>query len=348
MACPRPDRGAARADAFHLRKSFGVAIRSGTVARPGRDLELLVAELESLLGSTAATIRSPDYIVGRSRARREVDVSVRARVGSSELLVVLECRDRQSRQGIEWIEQLAVKARDVRADRAIAVSSSGFSEGARETAEREGIELRSIEELATDGLFSWLHPDAADVAVIERSAIVGLQVDVASDSAVSLRADTLENTRLRLAPGEEYGPEAVGELVLTTEKDAGRNPWDGAQVDGPPVRRGKTLRFVNAEERFQVETNQGWVDVLSMDVLYEVWRESRPTRRKSLRYTDATGVLAEVLELETEVDGTAVTFSLTRPVAANAGEFDPITLASSVRFNADVSSRDLAGDNEAS
>jgi hypothetical protein len=60
------------------------------MVRPGRALEQLVAVLERVLDPTDVVITSPDKIVGKlSNQEREVDVSLRARVGSAQILVIL-------------------------------------------------------------------------------------------------------------------------------------------------------------------------------------------------------------------------------------------------------------------
>lgn len=310
------------------------------MARAGRDLELLVGELERLLGGTRSQIRSPDYIVGRSGTRREIDVSVRATVGSSELLVILECRNRQDRQGIGWIEQLAGKAQDVRADRAIAVSSSDFSDGARQTAERENIGLRTIEELAVDGIFSWLHPDVqVGPTIIQRYAAVEIQINVKSESEASSAAPTLARPNVRLDSGEFPIDTVVDLLIQKDVSDGPDDPWDGLEPDQARVQRATWLGRATTEERLQAETANGWLDLSSIEVLYEVWAESRPTRRRNLRYTDEGGVLAEVLELETEVDGTVVSFFLTRPLTETASPSDEITIKSSVMLGPTLAAR---------
>lgn len=85
--------------------------------RKGRALEQLVAELERVLGPTDVTIQSPEFIIGRnSGKRREVDVSLRTKIGSSAMFVMIECRDRQGRQDVTWIEQVAMKQEDVGAN----------------------------------------------------------------------------------------------------------------------------------------------------------------------------------------------------------------------------------------
>jgi hypothetical protein len=62
--------------------------------RQGRALEQLVAGLEKVLGPTDVVIQSPEYILGPNTGDlREVDVTLRTKVGSSDLLVMIECRD---------------------------------------------------------------------------------------------------------------------------------------------------------------------------------------------------------------------------------------------------------------
>ncbi len=126
------------------------------MSRQGRELERLIATLERLIGGSGLELKSPDYIMGiKSRGRREVDVAVRGKAGSADFLIVFECRKRKHKDDVTWIEQLASKAKDVRASKVVAVSSSGFSETAKTLAEQEGIELRSIESIGDLNLIEW-------------------------------------------------------------------------------------------------------------------------------------------------------------------------------------------------
>src|SRR5258708_5981292 len=131
--------------------------RSGSgQMRKGRELETIVAALERCFAPDEATITSPDHIADRMTGQqREVDVSIRYVIGSAPILVILECRDRSVAQDVTWIEQLAQKRSDVRASRAVAVSSSGFSEAARVKAAHQAIELRTIDELTRESVLPW-------------------------------------------------------------------------------------------------------------------------------------------------------------------------------------------------
>jgi hypothetical protein len=101
-------------------------------------------------------VKSPDYVRGSiSGKRRELDVTVRGRMGSAHVFLVFECRERRSGSGVSWIEQLATKRSDVGADRLIAVSTSLFSEAARNSAARLGVELRQLKEVDRELVFPW-------------------------------------------------------------------------------------------------------------------------------------------------------------------------------------------------
>ena len=122
--------------------------------RKGRDLEKLIGILESSLQGTDVTVTSPDIIPGIiSKVSREVDVTLRAPDGS---LTAFECRNwTDTKQGVAWIEQLASKKKDLGVQRVFAVSSSDFSEGARNLALHFGVELRTLDDLTFADIANW-------------------------------------------------------------------------------------------------------------------------------------------------------------------------------------------------
>jgi hypothetical protein len=123
----------------------------------GRSLEELVFNLERMLASESALIRSPDFIQGKnSGTTREVDISIRAKVGSADLLVIVECRDRNSKQDVRWIEELSGKQIDVQANKVIAVSRRGFTEAAISAARNLNIDLRTFDSIDAEDLATWV------------------------------------------------------------------------------------------------------------------------------------------------------------------------------------------------
>lgn len=82
---------------------------------------------------------------------RQIDITVR-RNGA---LTHIECRLHHGRQDVQWIEELFGRKISLHATSVIAVSSSGFTQGAVKKAARLGIFLRDLKELTRDEIDSW-------------------------------------------------------------------------------------------------------------------------------------------------------------------------------------------------
>jgi hypothetical protein len=82
---------------------------------------------------------------------RQIDISIK-REGS---LTLVECRLHQKKQDVKWIEELIGRKVSLRADAIIAVSASGFTDGAIKKAKAYGIFLRDLLSLAEDEIRLW-------------------------------------------------------------------------------------------------------------------------------------------------------------------------------------------------
>jgi hypothetical protein len=114
----------------------------------GTSFEKLVKTYEELLApydvKVEHNVQAPSVFTGNSR---QIDITIRGKIGSVNVLIVIECRDRKKPQDITWIEQLMGKRINIGADKVIAVSSSGFTEEAIKHAKLSNIELRTINEI---------------------------------------------------------------------------------------------------------------------------------------------------------------------------------------------------------
>lgn len=139
---------------------------------PYREFEKLVSRIEGALVPRGAQIKSPDKLVDKFTGElREVDVSIRHKVGSVELLVTVECRDRIKIQDVTWIEQLATKQKQIGADHTIAVSSAGFSEPALAAARMHGISARIVDDITDNEIPEWV--EGLEVEEVETQCLVG-------------------------------------------------------------------------------------------------------------------------------------------------------------------------------
>lgn len=100
--------------------------------------ERLVAALHAKV-DPAAAVRWNEAVLGKSGTRRQLDVTVRGRIGTTDLFVVVECKDYSRPVGIELVEAFVAKLEDVAANKGVMVARTGFTRDALARAERAGI-----------------------------------------------------------------------------------------------------------------------------------------------------------------------------------------------------------------
>ena len=82
-----------------------------------------------LLADSGAEVKWNDYISDPDNPaqRRQIDVTIE----QAGILTLVECRQRKSRPDVQWIEQLIGRRVSLSAQVVLAVSSSGFTAGAK-------------------------------------------------------------------------------------------------------------------------------------------------------------------------------------------------------------------------
>jgi hypothetical protein len=283
------------------------------MVRPGRALEQLVAELERVLGPTDVVITSPDKIVGRlSKQEREVDVSLRASVRSAQILVIIECRDRQGAQDVRWVEELTGKREDVGADKAIAVSPTGFSAAAQNMARVKGIDLRTFTDITAPEVFRWLGLNTVTVSV-RHIEFTKFRFGVGED-ALQPAAEVLSALS---APGAATAPilrSKVDGSLTSMHEMWGRFPKGELFKDLPAdTRKPVTLNMVfpDPDDRYQIMTTGGIRDVADAEISGEIWYELREVPlTRYYEYLGEAGALVQTAEVELEHQGARIAFGL--------------------------------------
>jgi hypothetical protein len=109
---------------------------------PGKFLELLVECLQRVLAPDNFSVtRNKKYYLNRQQIG-EVDILVQGRLGSENVKIAIECRDRKGLQGCPWIREIIGKKMDLRKfgiTHWMAVSVNGFTDMAEKLAKEFGI-----------------------------------------------------------------------------------------------------------------------------------------------------------------------------------------------------------------
>ncbi|MGB5147696.1 MAG: restriction endonuclease [Porticoccaceae bacterium] len=109
-----------------------------------KKFERLVAAINAA-EQRGADVRWNDKINGR-----QFDVSIRFNSGLYTYLTVIECKDTKDPIRVEKVDAFVTKSRDAKANKAVMVTTSCFQAGCREVAERHGVELLILSEIAED------------------------------------------------------------------------------------------------------------------------------------------------------------------------------------------------------
>ena len=101
-------------------------------------LERIVAGIQSVT-TEGADVRWNEKINGR-----QFDVVVRFTMGKLVYLVLVEVKNHSRRADAGDLDAFVTKARDQLANKAVFVTAAGFQEGAKQTAQRHGVELFTV------------------------------------------------------------------------------------------------------------------------------------------------------------------------------------------------------------
>jgi hypothetical protein len=109
-----------------------------------KEFEKLVARIQADLAGNGI-VTHDDKIVGNvSGVERQIDVSIRSRIGQYDILIVIECKDHRRPLDVKDVEEFIGLAQDVGANKAAMVAAKGFSEAAKNRAIPAGLELYQV------------------------------------------------------------------------------------------------------------------------------------------------------------------------------------------------------------
>ncbi len=252
------------------------------MARKGRELEELVATLEGFLSPMGVRVKSPDYLPDKDTGQlREVDISLRSVIGSSEILVIVECRDRQGEQDVIWVEQIAEKRKSVGADKAVVVSSSGFYEPAILKAKAKNIELRTFGEVDPKEIISWFKCTEGLIISLSyniKNMLFILEDGTEIDAASMNKFDGNNPILYRNLDGSDR---CINDVLRSVD----RKVQDAIPIDGTKVIKSLDINFTNKEDRLKL-VDHGTADIIRILIEAEIWAN---IKKVPLNYVKAYG-----------------------------------------------------------
>jgi len=224
-----------------------------------REFEKLAAQIYSEL-TPDAKVTLDDKIVGQSRIERQIDVSIRAKVASHEILIVVDAKDYGEPADIGIVDEFAGKVSDVRANKGILICSAGFTRGAQARARHLGIDLCNLHDAQSR---NWKLDLKLPVLWIDLKPIVRLEIGAYFMAGDSIPKDPRDwvisadrgKTRLKLFEtferlwNERKIPQEVGGPHIVRPTQTVLEALAKGSADAPVWRPVDLLRFVYTVER---------------------------------------------------------------------------------------------------
>lgn len=106
-----------------------------------KKFEQKVYELQKFLSPESRIIYDFKKEGFLSRTTRQTDVALFDKIGSTEIFIAVECKDKKRKIGVAEVDGFNTKIRDIMANKGVMVASNGFTKGAVNLAKNCGIDL---------------------------------------------------------------------------------------------------------------------------------------------------------------------------------------------------------------
>lgn len=174
--------------------------------------ERQIHRIHELLEQSGATVTWNDHFPDPDNPgqMRQSDVTIRR----GDHLTLVECRDHDHPQNVQWIEELIGRRQSLGAHAVVAVSSSGFTKGALAKAGKHRVPVRDLHRLTDAEVKAWGGSVSLTLYYYQYSApelVIGFQtLSVPDVDSETIQKELTNGGRLRSlfnAVGEVLGPQ---------------------------------------------------------------------------------------------------------------------------------------------
>jgi len=301
----------------------------------GKAFEKLIAWIQESVHNKAdieTNKRIRDVDTGRYR---QIDITIKLSDGPTEFLGIVEVRDRTSKVGVRYVEEVASKRKSVKADAVFLVSKSGFTKPATIKAEKLGIRLLTLEEAKDGNWSSWLACMSFSVVHRKYDKPVIYFFDADTGNSIKPSEQFLEDCKKdknsKLVLNKEGKPLiSIPDLINKIINVYGEKPFEGLALDGSRIRYkllfdGKFSEPIYIESSAQIMTHIGKVGIEADFYLETI---EYPMNLMKYKSYGANSSIAELATTEVDILGTKYMFEILAP---GAGDYIPAGSTVSLR-----------------
>lgn len=267
------------------------------MAREGREFELLIKKLESHSWPEGTDIFSPGYLPDKITGQeREVDILITRQVGTVSLKLAIECRNRNRKQDVSWVEQAKSKFQDIRIDKGILVSTSGLSEPALAKAKSYNIEVRSFENCSPESISRWFKVSHLEFGIVKYQLLhASLRIDPQNIGNAVLPSSSNETALFSKKSKNWHSLKEIFEQLVEEKDLKTLVPWDGELHD-------QKCRFIyeNPLDRFQIRSSGKLIDVEEIIIAFQMVVEQKKVPVSTIsKYNSGDRNIATRIEFDT-------------------------------------------------
>jgi len=130
------------------------------MSKKGKGFERIMGLIQETLKNSPNTHVLTNYLIENvSGRKREIDILITTEVNGFDLKIAIECKDYSNSRKVpvKEIEAFYSKCEQIRSiNKKVVISSSGFQEGAVDSAQNFGIELMTTSELTPEVIRQWM------------------------------------------------------------------------------------------------------------------------------------------------------------------------------------------------
>lgn len=234
------------------------------MSNTGKLLEGFVQRIEELVLPHGFTISPREKVYNDDGVQiAEFDIEIAGKVGTADFKWLIECRDRPSEGPApgSWIEQLVGRRNRFKFNKVIAVSTTGFAEGADQYAKESGIEIRTVTEADIDQISDWFLLN--EMTLVKRGGILSNAVLYLGENEPKENQDALNQVLAKskadakLLLSTQTGQRITLPTAFSIAASSVDGLYDDISITGGSKKIDLQVSYPQNDSHFVVETERG-------------------------------------------------------------------------------------------
>ncbi|HEY5748981.1 MAG TPA: restriction endonuclease [Chryseolinea sp.] len=117
--------------------------------KPGREFEQLIESIYRDVDPNSQITRNDKIFGHESKADREIDLSIRSKIGIHEILIVVQAKDTNKPIDVNVVYAFIGVIKDIHASKGVLISAKGYSKSAKALCKSYGIDMFTAHDVAS-------------------------------------------------------------------------------------------------------------------------------------------------------------------------------------------------------